>query len=469
MHTRCLTVALIVLSIGNATALEPAEADPKFVSRVTGLVRQLGDENFDRRQAAQKQLVAFGPAALPILDRLEPFADPEVEHRVRAVRRAVGGPVEELREALAIYARLNPNHEREFDPATLKLVGDHQPATGDFLLALIADPKQPLRRTALKTLVGAWNAMTPGQVRTHIEKSVQFVVHQRSAYPRGVDAQLGMGNNTRDGWNGVPRPDLLKMSTVTVHTLDGKPYGEPFAYAALGCTTGWIKTKDLALGRHAVSAAVKFEFAHAGKTVAGSVQSPQYTFEMLPANTPDDLAAPGDAAVEKMIRAFKFSETAEPAEAPNQLRQNFRGQGGIPVAVDWWRPQTTWVGKDGKPNGLHLPCWKQDKALPVDLAFAVSVRIVASGEEFPAGTLVSIKGEADYSAWNFYLKDVVAVTKGLSGFVPVKIVLKPSRAAALTNLRVTKYFTGEVVSEPLRMKVGPAATPAADPFVLPLK
>ncbi len=468
MHTRCLAVALIVLSIGNATAVEPAE-DPKFVSRVTGLVRQLGDSDFDRRQAAQKQLVAFGPAALPILDTLEPFDDPEVEHRVRAIRRAVGGPVEELREALAIYARFNPNHDREIGPSTLKLVGDHQPATGDFLLALIANPMHALRRTALKTLVGAWIAMSAAQVRTYIEKSVQFVVYQRPAYPRGVDAQIGMGNDMRDGANGLPRPDQLKISTVTNHTLDGKPYGEPFHYPALGCTTGWIKTKDLAVCRHTFSAGVKFEFSHAGKTIAGSVQSQEYTFEMLPANTPDDLAAPVDAAVEKMIRAFQFAETAEPAEAPNLLRQNFRGPGLLPVAVDWWSPQITWVGKDGKPNGLHLPCWKQNKALPVDLAFDVSVRIVATGEEFPASALVSIKGEAISSGWGFSPRDVEAVAKGHSGFVPVRIVLKSSRAVALTDPRVTKYFTGEIVSEPLRMKVGPAAVPPADPFVLPLK
>ena len=466
MRTRCCTVALVMLSIGTATAAEPAEADSKFVSRVRGLVRRLGDEDFDLRQAAQKQLVAIGSAALPVLDTLEPFADPEVEHRVRAVRRAIGGPVEELREALAIYARFNPNLEREIDPATLKLVGDHQPATGDFLLALLADPKHALRRTALKALVGAWNALTPGQIRTHIEKSVQFVVYQRPAYPRGVDATIGMGNNIRDGWNGVPRPDQLKMSTVTVHTLDGKSFGEPFHYPALGCTTGWIKTKDLAVGRHTFSAGVKFEFAHGGKTVTGSVQSPEYTFEILPADTPDTLAAPVDAAVEKMIRAFKFSETAEPAE---ELRQNFRGQAVMPVAVDWWNPQTTWVGKDGKPNGLHLPCWKQNKALPVDLVFDVSVRIVATGDEFPASALVSLKGEATSIGWGFSPRDVEAVAKGRSGYVPVRIVLKSSRAVALTNPRVTKYFTGEIVSEPLRMKVGPAAAPAADPFVLPLK
>lgn len=40
-----------------------------------------------------------------------------------------------------------------------------------------------------------------------------------------------------------------------------------------------------------------------------------------------------------------------------------------------------------------------------------------------------------------------------SGFVPVSFFLKPSRAAALTNPKVTRYFNHEITSHNLRIKV----------------
>jgi hypothetical protein len=48
---------------------------------------------------------------------------------------------------------------------------------------------------------------------------------------------------------------------------------------------------------------------------------------------------------------------------------------------------------------------------------------------------------------------------GRSGFVPVRLVLKPSRAQALTDPKVTRYFGEEIVAEILRLKVGPARNP----------
>ena len=451
---RILSGAILMVCLGYATGAEPPKADSKLTARVKELIRELGTDDFGHRQEAQKRLEALGPVVLPILDSLEPFADSEVAFRIREVRRAVGGVGAELRRVLEAYAPLLTGSEsrQELGPRTLKLIAAHTPEAGDFLLTLVADPKQPLHRSAVNAFVQAWGVMTPDQIRTYLERSFLFSIAHRPAYPKGVDAMIGVTYRFRHGWGSLPLPtEGLKIATETIHTLDGKPYGAPFRYphTSSGCTTGWIRTKDLAVGRHSLSAETQFEVMHAGKKVAGSVKSAAYTFDVLPADTPDDLAGPKDAALEKRVRAALWiAETEEPkAQLPN-----FNPGGG--AEIDWWRPQITWTAKDGKPNGLHLPVWRLDAALPVDLAFDVSLRIVSTGEEFPADTLVAVKGVTRNLGYIF-VRDAEAVAKGRSGFVPVRIVLRPSRAAAVTDTKVTEYFTGEIVSEPFRMKVGP--------------
>jgi hypothetical protein len=55
------------------------------------------------------------------------------------------------------------------------------------------------------------------------------------------------------------------------------------------------------------------------------------------------------------------------------------------------------------------------------------------------------------------IRDERKLAKGRSGFVPVRLVLKPSRAMALSDLRVTRYFPGKIVTDVLQVKVGPPA------------
>src|SRR4051812_10590703 len=59
--------------------------------RVLALVGQLGDDEFARREAAQKALLAEGPAILPILEKRAPQTDPEVRERLRKLHYDLGG------------------------------------------------------------------------------------------------------------------------------------------------------------------------------------------------------------------------------------------------------------------------------------------------------------------------------------------------------------------------------------------
>jgi len=45
------------------------------------------------------------------------------------------------------------------------------------------------------------------------------------------------------------------------------------------------------------------------------------------------------------------------------------------------------------------------------------------------------------------------------GFVSGRLAFKPSRAVALTETRVKRYYNGEITTRPLRFKISPAPRP----------
>jgi hypothetical protein len=65
---------------------------PLFASRVAPLIEQLGDELYDRREDAQKQLVKIGLPALTALRRASVYADDlEIRSRSRKAIAAITG------------------------------------------------------------------------------------------------------------------------------------------------------------------------------------------------------------------------------------------------------------------------------------------------------------------------------------------------------------------------------------------
>jgi hypothetical protein len=125
-----------------------------------------------------------------------------------------------------------------------------------------------------------------------------------------------------------------------------------------------------------------------------------------------------------------------------------REPGDLP---DPWEPQITWRSGDGNSGSLHLPLWELKEELPVDLCFDVELRMEETGEVFEANPLVVIKGTK--TSGYFFPESSRDFGGGKTGLIPVRIVLKPSRATALTDIRVTQYYQGTITSEPLRAKV----------------
>lgn len=101
LHVAALALALVAAPAPVALAQDggpqpaPAEA---LDARVARLVRQLGDRAYERREAAQRELVAIGRPALPALREAAQSQDPEVASRAAEAIEAIGGEVEPTRE-----------------------------------------------------------------------------------------------------------------------------------------------------------------------------------------------------------------------------------------------------------------------------------------------------------------------------------------------------------------------------------
>jgi hypothetical protein len=81
------------------------------VRRMEALIRQLGNEGFEAREAAAKELVGRGPAALPLLRQAR--RDPDVEFARRAAMcleqiEAGPGPALPMAAARLIARRMPP-------------------------------------------------------------------------------------------------------------------------------------------------------------------------------------------------------------------------------------------------------------------------------------------------------------------------------------------------------------------------
>ena len=99
---------------------EPQVA-PALIKEWESLIAQLGNDDYQKRQSAQKRLLDAGEKCLPLLETNMQHKDPEVRLRVREIRTALkirgvqGDPslfAEAMRAvALAVYYRYLPVYQ----------------------------------------------------------------------------------------------------------------------------------------------------------------------------------------------------------------------------------------------------------------------------------------------------------------------------------------------------------------------
>src|SRR5262245_46428223 len=86
-NRRCHVIAVVVLS--GASLLHGQPNHETMTDRVARLIRQLGDDEFARREAASKELDAIGEPALDALRKATSHSDLEVRRRAQRVLAVV--------------------------------------------------------------------------------------------------------------------------------------------------------------------------------------------------------------------------------------------------------------------------------------------------------------------------------------------------------------------------------------------
>src|SRR5262249_36940503 len=146
-----------------AGGLAADEPQPAWQPRIEALIRQLGDPSFAKRDAATKALLAEDEKIVPLLDKAKKGADLEVARRMEHIRTQLMGYAEDI----TTFLKSLPPSDRESLPEVprelIGMVAARQPKSGDFLLAIIADPKDPLNRAATHLFCATWDSGTGAQ------------------------------------------------------------------------------------------------------------------------------------------------------------------------------------------------------------------------------------------------------------------------------------------------------------------
>jgi hypothetical protein len=438
-------VGLLVVGVFGGPVL--ADSPPT----VANLVAQLGDPKFATREKAQKSLLDRGEGIVPELDKLAMAADAETAERIRKIRYDLVGYKDDIRRLL-----LEVHEGKDSSPVPVSdelrgLIAGHQPGSGDLLVSILAQPEHRLYRRALRAFVATWDAAIPDQIDTYLHQAVSLTSTHRSKFPAKVGAMISVEAQLRDGWTGWPLQASTPFTfrTRTTRDLDGKPYDKPFDYPYPFATVGWYKVGELPEGKHTIHAVMEYEFTQRGVKRKGEIRSKESQFEVLPPDSRDELIAPASDALTKRVRS-KFT-----------IRENdydpkgFAGYqpGTLPAhgAEYNWFPQVTWKTRPSEFAGLHCPLRMMSGPLDVDLCFDAEIEDLQTKTIYPADPIVVRAGQVERN-W-IVPRDVRAFAKGREGFVRVKVVLKPSRAVALTDPKVKSYYPDTITSDEIRMKV----------------
>jgi hypothetical protein len=445
---RLLSLITLVLIGASVRADAPTVAD---------LVKQLGDPKFAVREAAQKELLKRGEGIVPVLDRLAKSADAESVDRIARVRYNLVGYKDDIRRLLALVDEGKDRAPVPISDELRGLIAEHQPGSGNLLLEFLADPKHKLHRKAVGTFMAIWDAATPDQIDAYIQKTVILKTTHRAKFPAKVGAMISFEAQPLDGWAGWPLRDskTFTFNTRTTRYLDGKPYDKPFEYRYPFATVGWIRVGELAEGKHTIHAVMEYEITQNGQKRKGEIRSKDSTFEVVSANTPDDLVAPkSDAQAARVKAALVIRETVFSRAEPR-----FGGRIVLNEDTAEAPPQVSWNVPGGRA-GLVCLMWELKEPLDFDLCFEVTLKDNKTGTVYPADPIVVPRGGRH--GGYIYPREPQRFAKERDGLRGVTVDLRPSRGLALTDPRISKYFPDSITKGELLMRVIPKIEPPPD-------
>jgi HEAT repeat protein len=199
---------------------------PDDEKRAAALVRQLGDDSYERRQQASDALAALGPVAVPHLRRAANDADPEVRRRARACLEAADSGRDAHLAGAAV--RLLAARAPEGAPAALlrflPWAGD-EAVEEDALLGLVAlsatglpDPALVAALTDPAPLCRAAAALVVGRAGTAAQRDgVRRLLADADSRVRLRAAQGMLAAGSKDGL-----PTLLDLLTAAPADIAGR-------------------------------------------------------------------------------------------------------------------------------------------------------------------------------------------------------------------------------------------------------
>lgn len=331
-------------------------------------------------------------------------------------------------------------------PDLSKTIRENQPQSGDFLLIPATDVQNPLHRRALQAWMDSADSMSAAQITAYLQRALQFEVRLRPHYAEGFDASARFYYSLQHEWAGLP-PKLV-FKTVVTHLLDGQPYGETYRYQGPMCTTGWLHTNKLDLGEHRAAMQMNFSWEWRDLRGEGSVDSPEFPFEIVNGTVPDDLETIDTPAAQALVRE-SFQVEENPDEEPV-----FNGPflpGVTDAAHDPWKPQTTTSDAAGNVIGARVPTWELKQALPFALAFDVEIHDVGSDKIFKGERILIPAGQ---TRGGFLFPDSLRDFAGnRDGAVDVKFVLQPSYDLAFSEPAIKTFFGGSLSFDDLHIRI----------------
>jgi beta-lactamase regulating signal transducer with metallopeptidase domain len=147
-----------------------------------------------------------------------------------------------------------------------RLVREHQPLAGDYLVKLLNSDDSTFHEAAAVVFGATWDSMNRAQIEHYLHATMTHFVGLRPKYPQRIDTMIGMGTRHQPGYLGLPTDRKYEVKTVTTHYLDGRQIEKPFSYPGLGAQTHWIRTKDLPLGTHTFRLATAYTFTRGSET-----------------------------------------------------------------------------------------------------------------------------------------------------------------------------------------------------------
>ena len=331
-------------------------------------------------------------------------------------------------------------------PALAHTIGDNQPQAGDWLLERATDTQDALHRRALMAWLGSIDSMSAAQITAYLQRALEMEVSLRPHYAEGFDASARFAYTLQHGWGSLPQNFTFKGQVVQL--LDGQPYGAPYESNGPMSTTGWLRTDQLALGRHHAAMQMEFNWQWHDLQGEGRADSPDFSFEIVNGTVPDDLEALNTPATQKLVReSFRVEE--KPDEEPV-----FNGPAppnGQVAVHDPWRPQTTTQDAAGNTISARVPTWKLEQPLPFALAFDVEIHPVGSDQIFAGGRILIPTGQ---TRGGFFFPDSLReFAEGRDGVVAVKFVLQPSYDLALSEPEIKTFFGGTLTFDDLHIRI----------------